>query len=73
MNDSKQTLRFFISDEFDGSLVKHVSGLLEELAGAREWTVRPPELVDEVQEPEDPTVDLPVRTLRENPPQSRSA
>ena len=64
MNRSeKQALLFFISDDFDDVLVGRVAQLLDRLASLREWVIASPRFVDETDEPENPTVDFPVRTV----------
>lgn len=59
----RQRLLFFISDDVDDALVDRVARLFDRLASLRAWVIAPPGFVDETDEPENPAVDLPVRTV----------
>ncbi len=58
-----QRLLFFVSDDLAEETTGQMQDLVSDIAGSRTWTIAPPAFVDEVEEPEDPAVDLPVRTL----------
>jgi hypothetical protein len=53
----KIPLLFCLDDRIDDIAVEKMRRLVEELADAREWTIAPPDFVDETEESENPEYD----------------
>ena len=62
-NHPRQRLVFYVAQDFDDSIREAVKGFVHELAGGREWVIRPPKIVDTSVEAENPENDAPVLTL----------
>jgi hypothetical protein len=54
---------FYVYDGLSDSVVAEMEKLVIQLAETRVWTISPPEFIDETEEPEDPSKDLPIRTV----------
>ncbi len=58
-----QEFLFFISEDFNDSLIESVQSFVFNLADIREWRSSAPEFVNEIELPENPDLDLPINTL----------
>jgi hypothetical protein len=62
-NHPIQKLLFFLAQDVSEEDRYLVRSFIERLAATREWVIRPPKVVDEVDEPENSIEDSPVETV----------
>jgi hypothetical protein len=63
LNNPIQEFIFFIVSEISEEDVRKVEKLVKEVSLSRKWVIDPPQFVNEIDEPENPEIDEPIRTL----------
>src|SRR5262245_57266167 len=58
-----QRLVFFVAQDLDDAIRREIPRFVEALAASRSWVIGPPRPIDDVDPPDDPSVDLPIETL----------